>query len=209
MPLPAMLAAAAPYAIPAISGLLGWLGGRSSGRSNMPQYMPQSFRGMNSMELPGGSTATQLGRFQPEQTNVLSQLLQGGISGLQNLPSASFEPIKQAAMSQFSQDIIPGIAERFSGLGAGGQRSSAFQQALGGAGAGLAERLAAMQQGFNMQQRQMDLGQLMSMLQMGLQPQFEYGITPPQSGFGTQLAGGLGQGAGMLAPLLAMKYLGL
>lgn len=220
--LPALLGVAGGAAgsfIPGIGTTLGVMGGSALGglasgafgksRSNMPQYMPQSFRGMTSQQLPGGATATQMPRFTPEQGNILMQLLQGGFGGMQNLPTADFEKVKQAATSQFHQDIVPAISERFTAMGAGGQRSGAFQQALGSAGAGLAERLAAMQQGFNMQNRQSEIARLMGMLQMGMQPQFEYGITPPAAGWGTQLAGGVGQGLGSLAPLMAMKYMGL
>ena len=50
--------------------------------------------------------------------------------------------LEAPALRQF-QDLIGGIGARFSGLGMGAQKSSAFQNALGGAGADLAERLQA------------------------------------------------------------------
>lgn len=190
--------------------LLGSLWGGGNSRNNqlgpLPQYGMQS--GFKSIGMPGGSTAVQMPRFTPEQQSIYQQLAQQAMSSMGNLPSASFEPIKQAAMSQFNQQIVPGIAERFTGMGAGGQRSSAFEQALGSAGAGLSERLAAMQQGFNMQQRQSELGRIMNMLNFGLQPQFEYGITPPGQSSMSSLMGGLGQGAATLIPLMLSKYLG-
>ena len=85
------------------------------------------------------------------------QLGQGGSFGqaqnyLQNLLSGSPESMQafQApAMRQFNEQIVPGLAERFSGLGAGAQSSSAFQQALGQAGAGLAENLQALRSGLD------------------------------------------------------------
>lgn len=99
----------------------------------------------------------------PQQQGLQNQILQmlqgqlgqGGSFGqaqnyLQNLLSGSPESMQafQApAMRQFKEQIVPGLAERFSGLGAGSQSSSAFQQALGQAGAGLSESLAALRAG--------------------------------------------------------------
>lgn len=73
----------------------------------------------------------------------LMQLLQGGPEAFANFEA----PIKR----QFEEEIIPGIAERFAGLGAGSQSSSAFQQALGKAGAGLSENLGALRSSLQMQ----------------------------------------------------------
>ena len=93
-------------------------------------------------------------------------------------------------------------------MGAGGQRSGAFQHALGSAGAGMQTQMAGMEQQFNQQNRQSEIQRIMQMLQYGMQPQFEYGITPGAQGWGTSLAGGAGQGLGMMAPMLLSKYLG-
>jgi hypothetical protein len=71
----------------------------------------------------------------------LMQILGGGEEGFKNF-EAPF-------MRQFNEQTIPGIAERFAGAGA--QSSSAFQQALGQAGAGLSENLAALRSGLQMQ----------------------------------------------------------
>jgi hypothetical protein len=128
------------------------------------------------------SDFAQLQRFTPEQQMALSQMLQQGLGGLQQLPQAEFGPLRQQAMSQFQEDIVPGIAERFTAGGTGSQRSSAFQQAMGGAGAGLSERLAAMEQGFNERRRGSEMNRLMSMLKMGLQPQFGYARQPQRRG---------------------------
>lgn len=126
-------------------------------------------------------------------TNLLQQILSGQDEGAAALQAP--------AMRQFQEQIIPGIAERFSGLGAGAQSSSAFQQALGGAGAGLAENLAAMGA-----QRQLGaLPQALSFSQapfqqqmslLGLSP-FENILRPGTGGFLGGLTPGLGQGLGM------------
>ena len=69
--------------------------------------------------------------------------LQGFMGG--KMPGGmDFEPLRQQAMTQFNTQTVPSLAERFTSLG-GGQRSSAFQGALGQAGAGLQENLAGMQ----------------------------------------------------------------
>lgn len=223
-----LLAPLIGFGASALGGYLGnkFAGGRSSagnmGSPQNPQLMQgQGQGGFTSQEMPGGSTAVQTPNFNQDQLGILMQLLSGGASGMQNLkggdqlPSASFGPIKESAMSDFYQNTVPGIAERFTGAGAGGQRSSAFQQSLGGAGAGLQQRLAAMEQGFNQQERGMglqergqDISRLLQMLQMGLQPQQQTNFVEPKQGMMSSMGGGIGQGAGMLAPLLAMKYLG-
>ena len=201
--MPFGLAALAPYLASAAAGAAGgFLGKRFGGRSNtMPQQMGDN-QNMMSQQYPGGTTAVQTPRFNQQQQGMFDQLGQQGMMGMQNLPSSDFGPIRQAAMSQFNQDVVPGIAERFTAGGAGSQRSSAFQQAMGGAGAGLQERLASMQQGFNMQNRGNEVNRLMSMLQMGSQPQFDTNFIPPEQGFGSSIAGGLGQGVGMASPFM-------
>lgn len=92
------------------------------------------------------------------QTNFLEQLLallggQGGLgqgfqkgidyySKLLSGEPGAFEEFEAPIKRQFEEQVLPGIAERFSGAGAGAQSSSAFQQSLGQAGAGLSENLA-------------------------------------------------------------------
>src|SRR5271154_2626387 len=71
----------------------------------------------------------QIPRLAPNQLQGQNQALQMALSGLQN-PTAGFEPIAQKARTQFNTQTVPGLAERFTSLG-GGQRSSAFQGALG------------------------------------------------------------------------------
>ena len=125
----------------------------------------------------------------PEQQQVMSQLIGaltgGGVGGgllgegLQNLQqllsgtpeaAAAFE---RPALRQFQEEIVPGIAERFTGLGA--QRSSAFGQQLAGAGQRLAESLQAQRGGL----QQQALSQLLSLLPQTQRQQFQpVGIEP-------------------------------
>lgn len=118
----------------------------------------------------------------PQQTALLNQLIsqaggnlsqgdikqnslfQGGSSFLQNL--FSNDPQQQQSfeapyMRQFNEQTIPDLAERFAGLGAGS--SSAFQNALGQAGASLQEKLAHLRSGNQ-------LGALGSALSFSQQP---------------------------------------
>jgi len=143
----------------------------------------------------------QFQKYTQPQQDVLGQMLGGGgqqlpqiFQYLQQILSQDPEMMKQfqaPAMRQFEEQIIPSIAERFSGMGA--QKSSAFGQQLGQAGAGLEETLAAQRGGMAQQAIQ----QLMSILGGGLHQQFENVLRPRQEGFLQAMAPGIGQGLGM------------
>jgi hypothetical protein len=124
----------------------------------------------------------------PQGMEALQQLLSGGMQGLQN-PQAGFAPIEQQAVENFNTRTIPGIAERFSSLGSGSQRSSAFQGANTSASQGLERQLAAMKAQYGLENRQ----GLLKQLQLGLSPQFQTEHNPAQPGFlqnlGTSLLG--------------------
>lgn len=133
---------------------------------------------------PGG--VSQVQRFSPEQQSIFSQLSNMGLQGLQN-PTMGFEPIRQRAISQFNQQTIPGLAERFTGTG-GALSSPAFASQLGQAGAGLSEGLASLESQYGLQNQ----SQLMQLLGLGLTPQFENIYQQAQPGLfqhGAQLAG--------------------
>jgi len=162
----------------------------------------------------------------PQQLAASNLFLNQAQQGIQD-PYAGFAPIEQHARSQFQQSI-PSIAERFTSMGQGAQRSSGFQSALGRAGAGLEESLAAMRAQYGMQNR----GQMMQLGQMGMQPRFQNYYKQGSQGLMQQLApllsqigmgaatGGLtgmglfgrgmmnqyqgGQGMGSILPLLMM-----
>jgi hypothetical protein len=137
-----------------------------------------------------------------QSQNYISQLLTPG--------SEAQRAFEAPAMRQFNEQIVPGIAERFSGLGA--QSSSAFGQTMGQAGSSLSERLASMRQSLAMGA----LPQAFSMAQAPSQQNFNYAqlamghpafgymqrAPEPQEapGIGQQatgaLAGGIGTGLG-------------
>jgi len=161
----------------------------------------------------------QFSTMNPQQQGLLSQLLgslggqggQGGAFGmgmghLQRLLGGDVGEFEAPAMRQFQEQIVPGIAERFTGMGAGAQQSSAFGQQLGAAGAGLSERLAAMRGGLQ-QQAMSQLSQLLGM-GMGARP-FENVMRPATSGLFGAMAPGIGQGIGMGASSGLMSLLGM
>lgn len=92
---------------------------------------------------------TQYPTLSPEQQAFQDKIL--GMLGGQ-LGEENFETFAAPYRREFEEQTIPGIAERFGGLGA--LSSSGFQQSLGQAGAGLNEKLAALQQSLKQQKFQ-------------------------------------------------------
>jgi len=149
----------------------------------------------------------------PQQQQMFSQYMNqlGGMGGmgfdqLRSMLSGEDKAFEQSAMSNFNQSIVPNLAEQFAGVG--GRSSSAFNQALGGAGAGLAEQLALHKSGL----QQQGMGQLFNMMQSGMQqPTFNWqqipgtqgALAPLMSGLGSALGqvGGTALGAGMLGAI--------
>lgn len=117
-------------------------------------------------------------------------LFQQGQNYLQNLLQGdenSFKRFEAPFMRQFNEEIIPQLAEKFAGLGAGS--SSGFQQALGQAGAGLSERLAQLRSGLQfgavnpaLQYANAPFAQGQSLLGAAFQPRFNTGISPAGPG---------------------------
>ncbi len=162
----------------------------------------------------------QLPTISPEQQTLLKQLLQSinpqqldigrqpsfqaGENFLQQLLGGDTSEFEDPLMRQFQEQIIPGLAERFSGAGAGAQSSSAFQQALGGAGADLTERLASLRGQLKMQALPQALGYAQAPGQRGLQQaqlglgtqSFENLFRPRTQGLLGSLLGGAGAGFG-------------
>lgn len=123
--------------------------------------------------------------FNTQQIGAQGQALQQALSMLQggNLPGQfNFAPIAQQARSRFFQETVPTLAERFTAMG-GGQRSSAFQGALGRAGSGLEEALASLESKYNLAQQGPQLQLLQMLLGAGLQPQYQSAYSPGQPGF--------------------------
>jgi hypothetical protein len=175
-----------PFLAPLLTGALSGLGsyGASQGLQSLfggnesPQQRGGGRSGMS--EFLGGTPGRfdQVGRYNPNQERAFNQLLSQGLQGLMN-PQAGFQPIANQARQQFQNQTVPSLAERFT-AGAGGALSSpAFASQLGSAGAQLEGNLAsgAAQYGMNNQSN------LLQMLGMGLQPQFDTYQNPGQAGF--------------------------
>ena len=179
--------------------------------------MPAGYRQLSTMSKGQKNILQQiLGSLQGQSGNIQqSPLFQQGSSFLQNLLSGSPEAtaaFEAPFMRHFNEQVVPGIAERFSGLGSGAQNSSAFSQALGSAGAGLSESLASLR-------GQMQLGGLGQALQYAQQPISNYqgaaqlglgtntkAFAPKPQSFWQQLLLGLGQGAGQGIGTLGSSY---
>lgn len=144
--------------------------------------------------------------------NYLSKILSGDKGSL-----AEFEaPYRQ----EFEQKTIPGLAERFAGLGGGmggGLSSSGFGQALGGAGAQLQSQLAGVHGALKQGASGQALGQFNQLANQGLGTRtFENTYQPGSTGLLGGLLQGAGSGLGMGAGLgagggimqLLMKLLG-
>lgn len=94
---------------------------------------------------------------------------------------------------EFEQQTIPGLAERFAGMGAmgGGLSSSGFGQSLGAAGANLQAQLAQMKQQYQRQSINDLLGQYNQIANRGLSTRSFENVYDPgtqgQLGFGGQV----------------------
>jgi hypothetical protein len=131
-----------------LGGILGGTGVYGAGYDKFKESRGQGGIIDQIFGSPGGIERAQ--NFTPQQMSALEQALSGltGPGGaleyymniLGNNPEA-FAALEAPMMRQFNEQIVPGLAERFSAVG--GQRSSAFPQALSQAGADLSERLSA------------------------------------------------------------------
>lgn len=138
-------------------------------------------------------------------------LYQQGIGYLNQILSQDPQMMKQFEapyMRQFQEQIVPGLAERFAGMGA--LNSGAFNQSMAQEAGSLSERLASMRAGLGMDAARMgyNYSQLpyqeqMDRNKLGLGTQaFRYVQDPGYEGMGSQLgnvlmrAGGMGLGYG-------------
>lgn len=153
-------------------------------------------------------------RFTGQQQDIMGQLMAqlGPLMQQVNKP-LSFDPFEQKVRQQFSQQTVPGLAERFVGLGGGRISSPDFARQVGEAGAGMDVDLAAARGQFDLGQRGQQLGQFGTMLNALMQPQFEQQHIPGQpSGLGSllsSLAPAAGQLAGAGSIIGLLNYFGL
>lgn len=133
--------------------------------------------------LGGGALANIGGRYlrpeAPQPQDPYAQLRQQAIQGLQVPPPAlDVRQLQDMLRQNFDQRIAPGIANRFSGLGAGAQRSSGFAQTLGSAAGSELNKLGTLLPQLQMQRYQAEQGRIGNLLgaiggerQFGMQQQ--------------------------------------
>lgn len=197
-------AAAAPWLASAGATALGMLGGGSGSKtSQLPNISPeqqkflsQLFSMLNIQDLDIGNNP-----LFKQGSEQLQQMLQGDTS-----------LIEAPLMQQYEQEILPGIAQRFGGLGA--QSSSGYQNALAQAGGNLAGQLGQLRYGAKQSALDRAL-QYAGTRQQGLSNLAGLGLNTKPFGYETQgprmgafdalgYAGGQALGAG-LSSLFAPK----
>jgi len=195
----------APFAMMAASGLMDKFGGGDKMKkvNLMTKGQRKILGNLEQMLGPQGQ---------------LTQGMQGGIRHQQQLMDPNSEAVNQFTqpyMNQFNQQTVPGLAERFAGMGAmgGGLSSSGFGQSLSSAGANLQSQLAQLKAGLGQQAAQSLMNQYGQMTGQTLSAQpFGYQQQGPsmlggmmqgwaQGGFGGLPSfGGVGGGGGGGAP---------
>lgn len=138
--------------------------------------------------------------FVPSQQQAFQQLLQSGLASQQN-PYEGFDLLRNQIMQQYFNEIVPQLAEQFTGGTGGASSSPQFAKLLQGSAQSLADRLMAHKIGYGQQNRQFGLQQA----QMGLTPQFESAYIPGQEGVLSSL---LGRGIPAAASLYGMSRFG-
>jgi len=170
--------------------------------SFIPSQRPSSF-------LFGGEEGImQTPNFTPGQMKLFEQLLGQAQAGAG--PSFDFlsrllagdedlmKSLEAPAIRGFEEQIAPGIAERFTSMGAGARGSSGFQQQIATAGSRLAQSLGEQRTGLRMSALDRMLQQVQAPL--GYQP-YNYSFLQREPGLLENLALAGAQGA--------VKYMGM
>ena len=130
----------------------------------------------------------------PEVSRAMSWALQRGQDQYNN-PYAGFDAIKNNALLNFQQQTLPGVMQNWSNMGQGNALSSGtFGSQLGAAYRSLGNDLAAMQSQYGLNNQR----QAMSLMKMGMQPQFENVMYPASDTALSGMFGSLSQAAGNL-----------
>ncbi len=121
--------------------------------------MPSFFKSLGNLFAGTPAKYENVSTLRPEQEGLYNNLLsagkQAGAGGafgqsadyyrnLMSDDSADFNSFAAPQMRQYNQDIVPGISEQFSGMGAGGLSSSGFRNAQIQGATDLSERLGAL-----------------------------------------------------------------
>jgi hypothetical protein len=160
-------------AFPIIGGILGVGGVLSSifGHRKAKQQAKRDAQNPPVMNVP---TMT------PGQISFINEMGKYGLQGAQDqYPRLmgdlyqGFQPVDALARMNYMQQQAPGIAEQFTGMGMGAQRSSAFPQYLSESARQLESGLAQQRQAFGMNQLGAQQNFMSLLAGQGLQKQFE------------------------------------
>ena len=124
---------------------MGWFTGTQDRVKQMNTRTPGQMRTIE--DIAGGGGMLNDPTYQAG-SNYLRQMM--------DMSPEMFQQFSAPYMRQFQEETLPGIAERFAGVG--GLSSSGMTQSMGQAGAGLMEKLAAMKGNMGMQAAQTGLG---------------------------------------------------
>ncbi len=179
----ALLAGLIPLLMAGGSAVGSYFGSRGKGSQGTPQGGP----GMDALvglgqqpggigqqpsvtDLPGGGQLTQYSRQNPQQQQLLSQLLEQLSGQLGQGGQGGQDPIAAQARKQFKQRGLPELLERFAGQGKTLAGSSSMRNAVLEAQTNLESQLAGKQ-----------YGMLQNLIGGALQPQQEQLYAPAQS----------------------------
>jgi len=159
--------------------------------------------------LPEGHDAAQLQQFTPEQMQLFKQMFShvGPDSFTSKLASgdqSAFAQMERPALQQFNA-TQGNIASRFSGMGMGGRKSSAFQNTTNAAASDFASNLQSQRMGYQQQAIKDLMG--MSGELLGQRPYERQLVEKPRPWYEEAAIGaasGLGEGLGNAAG----KYVG-
>lgn len=153
--------------------------GRFDQRSTLGQPQQQGFQNL----VNAGNSAGAGGGFGQSADYYRSLLNNSG---------GDFQALAAPEVRQFRQETLPGLAEQFAGLGAGGLNSSGYRNSVLQANTDLGERLASLRA----QLRGQGAQGLQGIASQGLGNFYNTTYMPQTQGFLQALAPGLGQALG-------------
>lgn len=170
--------------------------------------MPGFFKSIGNLFTGTPEKRENVSTLRPEQEELYNQLINSGMApgaggafggsadyyrNLLGDNSSDYNAFAAPALRQYNQDIVPGLAEQFAGMGAGGLSSSGFRNAQVQGATDLAERLGAIRANL----RQAGAQGLQNIGQLGLGNYSQNMVTEPGTeGLLSKLAPAIGAAAG-------------
>lgn len=155
---------------------------------------PQGFN-LREFALGRPGEFQQVPTYTPNQTNAINQILGYTLPQVTGQNSAfNFAPIAQNIRKNFYEDTLPSIATRFAALDGAG--SSGYRNTLKKAGSDLESQIGSLESNYNLQRQ----SQLLSLLGMGLTPQFSTQHIEGTPGAAQAVAPYVGQALGQAIP---------